>query len=151
MRQTNILLVEDNDDDIDLTLRALSHHNITNKVVVALNGDEALDYLFSRGQYADRKSQEMPAVILLDLNLPGKSGLETLELIRGDERTKYIPVVILTTSLNERDLECSYEKGANSYVRKPVDFKQFVDAVQRLGIYWTLNNEVPEGKSKCLQ
>jgi two-component system, response regulator len=149
MRRTVILLVEDNEDDIDLTLRALSKHKLVNKIIVARDGEEALEYLFCTGRYADRPKEDMPAVILLDLKLPKLSGLEVLARIRADARTKYVPVVVLTTSLEERDVLSSYERGANSYVRKPVDFKEFIDAVQNLGIYWMLHNEVPDGTYEC--
>jgi two-component system response regulator len=149
MRRTVILLVEDNEDDIDLTLRALSKHKLVNKIIVARDGEEALEYLFATGRYAGRAKEDMPAVVLLDLNLPKRTGLEVLSIIRADARTKYLPVVVLTTSLEESDLICSYERGANSYVRKPVDFREFVDAVQRLGIYWTLHNELPIDIKEC--
>lgn len=151
MRRTVILLVEDNEDDIDLTLRALSKHNVSNRIVVVRDGEEALEYLFRTGKYAERKLEETPAVVLLDLNLPKICGLDVLARVRADERTKYIPVVILTTSLEESDLVSSYERGANSYVRKPVDFGEFLNAVQSMGIYWTLHNELPEGISECAQ
>ena len=151
MRRTVILLVEDNEDDIDLTKRALSKHNVSNQIVVVRDGEEALEYLFHKGKYTDHISEDTPAVVLLDLNLPKVSGLDVLAAIRADERTRYVPVVVLTTSLEESDLICSYERGANSYVRKPVDFKEFVDAVQRLGVYWTLHNELPVEKRECAQ
>lgn len=151
MRRTVILLVEDNQDDVDLTIRALSKHNIANRIVVARDGEEALEYLFRSGRYAERSLEDTPAVVLLDLNLPRRSGLEVLASIRADERTKYLPVVVLTTSLEEQDITCSYERGANSYVRKPVDFGEFVDAVRSLGMYWTLHNELPLGGHECGQ
>ena len=151
MHRTVILLVEDNEDDVDLTIRALSKNHVSNKVVVVRDGEEALEYLFATGKYVDRKPEDLPAVVLLDLNLPKINGLDVLAKIRADERMRYLPVVVLTTSLEECDLISSYERGANSYVRKPVDFKEFIDAVQRLGIYWTLHNEVPRGKQECAQ
>jgi len=138
-----ILLIEDNPDDEVLALRALKKNNIKNEVVVAHDGAEALDYLFGRGAYAQRDLTETPQVILLDLKLPKVDGLEVLRQIRADERTHFLPVVILTTSKEEQDMLDSYSLGANSYIRKPVDFVQFTEAVRQLGLYWLLLNEVP--------
>ncbi len=138
-----ILLVEDNPDDEALTLRALRKNNIKNEVVVAHDGVEALDFLFCAGTYSSRNSKEMPQVILLDLKLPKIDGLEVLRRIRSDARTRSLPVVVLTSSKEEQDLIESYSSGANSYVRKPVDFNQFVDAVRQLGLYWLVLNEPP--------
>lgn len=138
-----ILLVEDNADDEALTLRALKKNNITNEVVVARDGAEALDYLFGTGPYNDRDTSILPQVVLLDLKLPKIDGLEVLERIRADKRTKLLPVVILTSSNEEQDRLRGYDRGANSYVRKPVDFSQFIEAVRNLGLYWLLLNERP--------
>jgi len=138
-----ILLAEDNPDDVQLTLRALKKSNIMNQVVVAQDGVEALDFLFCTGKYAGRDVNQKPQVILLDLKMPRLDGLEVLQRIRADERTKLLPVVVLTTSSEDRDKIESYKLGANSYVRKPVDFNQFTDAVQKLGLYWLLLNEMP--------
>jgi two-component system response regulator len=138
-----ILLVEDNPDDEALTLRALKRNNIGNKVHVAHDGAEALDFLFCTGEYAARNPREMPQLILLDLKLPKVDGLEVLRRIRADERTQLLAVVILTSSTEEQDLIEGYKTGANSYVRKPVDFTQFVEAVRQLGLYWLVLNEVP--------
>lgn len=138
-----ILLVEDNPDDEALTLRALKKNNIQNEVVVARDGVEALDYLFGSGSYAGRDTRSMPTVTLLDLKLPKLDGLEVLRRLRADERTKFIPVVILTSSKEEQDLLNGYKMGANSYIRKPVDFTQFIDSVRQLGLYWLLLNELP--------
>lgn len=138
-----ILLAEDNPDDVELTIRALREANISNEIVVARDGVEALDYLFCTGPHADRDPCEAPAVILLDLKMPRVDGLEVLERLRADERTKLIPVVILTTSDEEADRLAGYELGVNSYIRKPVDFEQFNAAVQQLGLYWLLLNEPP--------
>ena len=138
-----ILLVEDNPDDRDLTMRALSKNNIANEVVVATDGVEALDYLFGTGEYEGRDTTELPAVVLLDLKLPRMDGLEVLERVRTDERTRMLPVVILTSSKAEQDRIDGYSLGANSYVRKPVDFQQFSEAVRTLGVYWLLLNEPP--------
>ena len=143
MKKGIILLVEDNPGDVELTLLSLQKHNISNEVVVACDGAEALDYLFTTGAYADRDRSIMPAVILLDLKLPKIDGLEVLQRLRADERTKLLPVVILTSSKEEQDILNGYKLGANSYVRKPVDFKQFSDAVKQLGLYWLLLNELP--------
>ena len=143
-----ILLVEDNPDDEALTLRALKKNNITNEVVVAHDGIEALDYLFGSGGYADRETNTMPVVVLLDLKLPKIDGLEVLRRIRSDERTKLLPVVILTSSDEENDLIQSYKNGANSYVRKPVEFTEFVEAIRHLGLYWLIINQTPPIQKK---
>ncbi|MPZ76739.1 MAG: response regulator [Deltaproteobacteria bacterium] len=136
-----ILLVEDNPDDEALTRRALKKNNIQNEVVVARDGAEALDYLFGTGAYAGRDLSVMPTVTLLDLKLPKIDGLEVLRRLRADERTKVLPVVILTSSKEEQDLANGYMLGANSYMRKPVDFAQFTEAVRQLGLYWLVLNE----------
>ncbi len=128
---------------MELTLRSLKKHNITNDVVVARDGVEALDYLFATGTYAGRDTSTMPAVILLDLKLPKIDGLEVLQRLRADERTQLLPVVIVTSSKEEQDMINGYKLGANSYVRKPVDFVQFGEAVRQLGLYWLLLNEPP--------
>jgi two-component system response regulator len=141
MRDKTILLVEDNADDEKLTLRALKKNNISNEVVVARNGLEALDYLFGTGTYAGRNLSVMPQVVLLDLKLPKLDGLEVLRRVRADERTKLLPIVILTSSNEEMDLINGYGLGANSYVRKPVDFSQFIEAARQLGLYWLVLNE----------
>jgi len=138
-----ILLVEDNPDDVDLTLRALKKNNIINDVVVAQDGAEALDYLFGEGKYRGCDLSEMPPVILLDLKLPKVEGLEVLKRLRSDERTKLIPVVILTSSKEEQDMIEGYRLGANSYIRKPVDFEKFCEAARQLKLYWLVLNEVP--------
>jgi two-component system response regulator len=138
-----ILLVEDNPDDVELTLRAFKKNNIANDLVIARDGAEALDYLFGNGTYDGRDTSEMPRIILLDLKLPKVDGLQVLERLRADERTKLTPVVILTSSKEEQDLVRGYKSGANSYVRKPVDFNQFVEAVRQIGLYWLLINESP--------
>ncbi len=138
-----ILLVEDSDDDVQLTLRAMKQHNITNEVVVARDGAEALEWLFGTGAHEGRDLSELPTVILLDLKLPKVDGFEVLKRIRADERTKLLPAVILTSSRDEKDRLNGYELGANSYVQKPVDFNQFSDAVKELGLYWLLLNEPP--------
>ena len=136
-----ILLVEDNPDDVELTLRAFRKSNIANDVVVVRDGVEALEYLFTTGRYADRDPDALPQVVLLDLNLPRVSGLDVLEQVRAHPKTKLLPVVILTSSTEERDLVNGYSRGANSYVRKPVDFEQFTDSVKQLGLYWLLLNQ----------
>lgn len=145
MKEKVILLVEDNPDDEALTLRALRKNNIGNEVVVARDGAEALDYLFGKGRYAGRDPTERPTVVLLDLKLPKVDGLEVLKAVRGDLRTQLVPVVILTSSKEEQDLVDGYRLGANSYVRKPVNFDDFVDATKQLGLYWLLLNEQPPG------
>jgi two-component system, response regulator len=143
MPEKIIMLVEDNPDDEALTLRALKKNNIQNAVMVARDGVETLDYLFATGAYADRDPSLKPVVILLDLKLPKIDGLEVLRRLRADERTKFIPVVVLTSSREEQDLINSYSFGCNSYIRKPVDFVQFVEAVRQLGLYWLVLNEPP--------
>lgn len=143
MADKTILLVEDNPDDEALALRALQKSNVHNRVVVARDGAEALDYLFATGTYAGRDTSEMPVVVLLDLKLPKIDGLEVLRRLRADPRTRLLPVVILTSSKEEQDLVNGYRLGANSYVRKPVEFGQFGEAVAQLGLYWLLVNEPP--------
>jgi two-component system response regulator len=138
-----ILLVEDNPDDEALTLRALKKNNIQNKVVVARDGVAALDYLFARGEYAGREIGDLPQIVLLDLKLPKVDGLEVLRQVRERPETKRLPVVLLTSSKEERDIIAGYNLGANSYVRKPVDFAQFSEAVRQLGLYWLVLNEPP--------
>jgi two-component system response regulator len=139
-----ILLVEDNPDDVELTMRALRKNKIANNVVVAHDGVEALDYLFGRGNYAGRNTTEMPRLILLDLKMPKMDGFQVLEQLRSDKRTQLTPVVILTSSKEEQDLVNCYKSGANSYVRKPVDFNEFLEAVRNIGLYWLLINECPD-------
>ncbi len=143
MEDGTILLVEDNPDDEALTLRALRRNNVRNEIAVTRDGAEALAYLFPTGTHASRDASAIPALILLDLKLPKVDGLEVLRRIRADERTKLLPVVILTSSTEEQDLLNGYSLGANSYVRKPVDFFEFTRAVQQLGLYWLLLNEPP--------
>jgi len=142
MESKVILLVEDNPRDETLTLRALKKSNIVNEIVVARDGVEALDYIFGTGSYAGRDTNEMPQLILLDLKLPKVDGLEVLRKIRADEHTRRLPVVIFTSSNEEEDLIKSYNLGANSYVRKPVDFEQFMEATRQLGMYWLILNQV---------
>lgn len=137
----SILLVEDNPDDVELTILALKNHNILNKIDIARDGKEALDYLFRRGNFIERDPDDMPAVVLLDLKLPKVSGLEVLEQIRENKFTKYLPVVILTSSNEDQDIVSSYKLRANSYIRKPVDFHQFSKVVKDLGLYWLILNE----------
>jgi two-component system response regulator len=143
MDEKLILLVEDNPDDEALTLRAFQKNNMKNKVVVVRDGEEALDFLFRRGAHAARNLAEIPEIILLDLKLPKIDGLEVLRQIRADPRTRLLPVVILTSSKEEQDMLEGYSQGANSYVRKPVDFNQFLEAVKQLGLYWLVLNEPP--------
>jgi two-component system response regulator len=145
MRDKVILLVEDNPDDELLTLRALRKNNVLNEVVVARDGVEALDYLFGTGEYAGRDTSVTPQLILLDLKLPKIDGLEVLKRLRADERTRLLPVVILTSSREQQDMLDGYGLGANSYVRKPVNFEQFVRAVEQLKLYWLVLNEAPPG------
>lgn len=141
-----LLLVEDNPDDEALILRALKKHHITNDVVVARDGAEALDYLFGQGAYAGRDVKDLPTAVLLDLMLPKINGLEVLRRLRADDRTVLLPVIILTSSDEEKDMIDGYRLGANSYVRKPVDFNQLAEAVRLLGLYWLILNEpLPQG------
>ena len=141
--EVEILLVEDNPTDVELTLRALKKNNLTNKVHVVTDGAEALDYLFATGTYKEREIDKKPKVILLDLKLPKVDGLQVLKKIKADERTKDIPVVVLTSSREEQDRIESYKLGVNSYIVKPVDFEQFTKSVLELGLYWLLLNELP--------
>ena len=143
MTHRTILLVEDNPDDVQLTLRAFKKNNILNEVVVVSDGAMALEYLFGTGTYAGRDLARMPSVVLLDLKLPKVDGLEVLRRLRADERTRLLPVVILTSSKEEQDLNKGYKRGANSYIRKPVDFNQFMEAARQLGMYWLVMNEPP--------
>jgi len=142
-KEDTILLVEDNPDDVELTLRAFRKNNIANDIVIARDGAEALEYLFGNGVHADRDANDMPRIILLDLKMPKVDGLQVLERLRADERTRLTPVVILTSSKEEQDLVSGYKSGANSYVRKPVDFNEFTEAVRQIGLYWLLINETP--------
>ena len=138
-----ILLVEDNPDDEALTIRALNRNNISNEVVVARDGVEAMDYVFARGVHSERDINDLPRLVLLDLKLPKVDGLEVLKQIRADERTKRLPVVVLTSSKEDQDLVDSYNLGVNSYIRKPVDFTLFTEAVRQVGLYWLVLNEPP--------
>jgi two-component system response regulator len=148
LKPKNILLVEDNPSDVGLTRRALEKSHIANELVVAEDGQEALDYLLRGAPLAGSKMTELPALILLDLKLPKVDGLQVLRQIRADDGTSHLPVVILTTSNEEMDITQSYNLGANSYIRKPVDFKQFVEAVQHLGLYWLVLNEPAPSKKR---
>ena len=146
MGNKTILIVEDNPDDVELVLMALQSKHITNKIDVVTDGEQALDYLFCRGEYADRNIEFTPTLILLDLQLPKVSGLNVLKQLRANERTKLLPVVIFTSSMEEQDMISSYELGANSYIRKPVNADQFEKAIEELGMYWLLLNEPPPKK-----
>jgi two-component system response regulator len=141
-----ILLVEDNPDDVALTLRAFKRSHVMNTIAVARDGIEALDFLFARGAFADRAGAPLPTLIILDLKLPKLDGLGVLKVIRAEERTRFLPIVILTSSKEEQDLISGYSLGANSYVRKPVDFVEFAEAVKVLGIYWLMMNQSPPEK-----
>ena len=141
LNEVEVVLVEDNPNDAELAIRALKEYNFANKLMWLKDGVEALDFIFAQGQYADRSVGEVPKVILLDLKLPRVDGLEVLEKIKSDTRTKSIPVVVLTSSSEERDIIASYNLGVNSYVIKPVDFDKFVDAAKEIGLYWMLLNE----------
>lgn len=141
--QVEILLVEDNPNDVELTLRALKRHNLANRVFVVKDGAEALEFLFATGAHATRSMEERPKVVLLDLKLPKVDGLEVLRRIKSDERTKSVPVVVLTSSREERDVVESYKLGVNSYIVKPVEFEKFVEAVSEVGLYWVLLNQPP--------
>jgi two-component system, response regulator len=142
-RQVEILLVEDNQDDVELTLHALKKENLANNIHVARDGEEALDFLFCNGSHSDRSFQQPPRLILLDLKLPKVDGMEVLKRLKADPRTKTIPVVILTSSKEERDLVKGYDLGANSYIQKPVDFDQFRETVKTAGLYWLVINQPP--------
>jgi DNA-binding response OmpR family regulator len=142
-----ILIVEDDPNDVELTLTALDEYNLANEVVVTRDGEEALDYLYCRGNFQTRSSDN-PAVLLLDLKLPKRDGLEVLQQIKSDEKLKVIPVVVLTSSHEEKDVVASYKLGVNAYVVKPVDFHEFVNAVKELGIFWAVINESPPGSVK---
>lgn len=144
MNRRSILLVEDNPQDEMLILRSLKKINLANQVDVARDGQQAVDYLFGEGEFSNRATSQMPAVVLLDIGLPRLSGLEVLARLRGDSRTNLLPVVILTSSDEERDRLISYEIGANSFVRKPLDFAEFAETVARLGVYWLATNEPPK-------
>lgn len=143
-RSGTILLVEDNPDDVELTRRAFERSNVVNRIVTARDGEEALEYLFATGRYASRDTEENPDVVLLDLKLPKVDGLDVLKRMRADARTRRLPVVVLTSSNEESDIMQSYDLGANSFVRKPVDFAHFVKAAGQLGVYWLSMNEVAE-------
>ncbi len=143
MNGKSILLVEDNPDDEELTIRSLRKAKIANEIVVTRDGQEAVDFLLCQGKYVGRDTSRQPAVVLLDLKLPKLNGLDVLKVIRADSRTRIIPVVVLTSSSEDEDMLSSYEYGANSYVRKPVDFSAFADAVTQLGIFWLLHNQEP--------
>ena len=145
MSEKEILLVEDNPDDVELTLIAFAEAKIANPLVVVRDGVEALDYLFARGTYADRDPADLPSIVLLDLNLPKLDGREVLQAIRADARTRALPVVVLTTSNEPFDVEAAYALGVNSYIRKPVDFQQFVGAVKQVGLYWLVLNQPQPG------
>jgi len=141
--EVEILLVEDNPNDVELALRALKKNNLANRVFIVKDGAEALDFIFGRGAHQDRRVENVPRVILLDLKLPKVDGIEVLRAIRSDERTKYIPVVVLTSSSEERDIVETYRLGVNSYIVKPVNFEKFIDVVRELGYYWLLLNHRP--------
>lgn len=143
MRRKTILLVEDNDDDVALTVRAFEKSGVANEVVVVRDGAEALDYLFATGAYEGRDPQDLPQVVLLDLKLPKIDGLEVLRRLRANDLTRRLPVVVLTSSNEQQDILASYDRGANSFVRKPVDFTQFLDAARQLGLYWLVLNQRP--------
>ena len=140
-----ILLVEDNPNDVELALHALKKHNLANRIQVVRDGAEALDFLFARGPFSHRDINQIPRVVLLDLKLPKVDGLEVLRQVKADPRTRKIPVVVLTSSREERDVVESYSLGVNSYILKPVDFQQFTEAVRTIGLYWLLLNEPPKG------
>jgi two-component system response regulator len=148
MDEKTILLVEDNEDDVTLTLRAFNKINVKNKIVIAGDGEEAIDYLFCRGKFEGRDINDLPSVVLLDLKLPKVNGFEVLKAIRENYNTKYLPVVILTSSKEEQDVVSGYSLGANSYLRKPVDFEKFFEAVKTLGVFWLLLNETPNNINK---
>jgi CheY-like chemotaxis protein len=142
-----ILLVEDNPNDLELAVEALNSHRLVNRIQIVRDGAEALDFIFCNGPHANRRIEDAPKVVLLDLKLPKVTGLEVLKKLKADPRTRRIPVVVLTSSREERDLAASYELGANSYIVKPVDFQQFSDAMRTLGLYWILLNQYPDSLS----
>lgn len=142
-REVQVLLVEDNASDAEMTINALKRNNLVNKLLHVKDGAEALDFLFAEGKYSDRKIEDKPKVILLDLKMPKVSGIEVLQRIRADERTKTIPVVVLTSSKEDPDIKKSYDLGANSYVVKPVEFDEFQRAISNLGLYWMIVNQPP--------
>jgi two-component system, response regulator len=142
-KPVEILLIEDNPSDIKLTMKALQKHNLANKVTVLKDGAEALDFIYAEGQYSDRDNKEMPKVIFLDLKLPMVDGIEVLRKIKSEAATKKIPVVVLTSSKESKDIEECYKLGVNSYIVKPLDFEKFLDSVSNLGLYWVLMNEPP--------
>lgn len=144
MSEKTILLVEDNPDDVTLTLRALKKNNLLNEVVVAKDGVQALDFLYCEGEFSNRSTEVLPELVLLDLKLPKVDGLEVLKRIRSEEATKLLPVVILTSSNEQSDITSGYELGVNSYIRKPVDFEHFIEAVRQLGLYWLVLNQTPK-------
>ncbi|MGH9783502.1 MAG: response regulator [Terriglobia bacterium] len=146
-QEAEILLVEDNPADMELTLHALRNHNLANQIQVVRDGEEALDFLLCRGPFQDRNRNHQPKLILLDLKLPKVDGLEVLRIIKDDTRTKAIPVVILTSSKEEKDLVLSYQLGSNSYIQKPVDFNEFRETVKHLGLYWLLINQAPPSEA----
>lgn len=141
--EVDILLVEDNQDDLDLALHTLRRENLANKIFAVRDGEEALDFLFCRGAFAQRSFDHPPKIVLLDLKLPKVDGIEVLRQVKSDPRTRIVPVVILTSSKEERDLVQGYNRGANSYIQKPVDFDQFRDTVKQAGLYWLVMNQVP--------
>ncbi len=143
LEDVEILLVEDNPNDVELTLRALQKQNLSSKVFVVKDGAEALDFIFATGTYSQRKIENLPKVILLDLKLPKVDGIEVLRRVKSDERTRYTPVVMLTSSQEERDVLATYNLGVNSYIVKPVDFSNFIHAISELGVYWGILNKVP--------
>ena len=142
-KQVEILLVEDNPNDVELTMLALEENNVANSIHVARDGAEALDFIFCTGEYSGRDIRNRPRIVLLDLKLPKVDGIEVLRRIKGDERTKRVPVVVLTSSREECDIVATYDLGVNSYIVKPVDWQQFTDAIKNLGLYWLLMNERP--------
>lgn len=149
MSECKILLVEDNPDDVELTMLAFEDSRLCNDIVVARDGQQALDYLFSEGDYAEAESDDVPAIVLLDLNLPKISGLDVLKRIRSDDRTSCLPVIILTSSKEDEDILSSYRLGANAYVRKPVEYDKFVEAANTLGMFWLMLNEPPPRRRIC--
>lgn len=142
----DVLLVEDNPQDAELTQRALQKHNLANKLFTVEDGQEAIEFIFGRGTYSDRSVNRPPKIILLDIKLPKVDGLEVLRVIKGDDRTKHIPVIVLTSSREEKDIIESYKLGVNSYICKPVEFNEFIDAVAQLGLYWLILNEIPPSR-----